>query len=261
MQETVTQGITVETIAILLVLSFTLISGFMLFSLREREGFTPTSVAKTLLISLVLLAVYFPIIMTLYYIAPAFMVSESPGIFVRILQDMNPLTVGFIAIILGFTIYFHTNYTPVTMHKAPALLTTLGILGTFVGIAVGLAHFSPYDIQNTVPTLIDGIKTAFWASAVGIFCAITVKFRDLLTENRRLRRTRKGVTVDDLVTTLAMLQQALAGEDEQSLLNQVKQARIDNNERLEKLTETIKTSEQASTAATIQHLANLKAAG
>lgn len=41
----------------------------------------------------------------------------------------------------------------------PALLTSLGILGTFVGIVVGLLDFKPDDIDGSIGTLLEGLKT------------------------------------------------------------------------------------------------------
>ena len=42
---------------------------------------------------------------------------------------------------------------------APTLLTSVGILGTFIGIVVGLMHFDPQDIDGSIAMLLDGLKT------------------------------------------------------------------------------------------------------
>ncbi|MGL5235144.1 MAG: hypothetical protein ACRC8Z_10385 [Empedobacter falsenii] len=54
----------------------------------------------------------------------------------------------------------------------PSMFTTIGILGTFGGIAYGLWFFNPDDIENSIPTLLNGLKTAFFASIAGIACSI-----------------------------------------------------------------------------------------
>ncbi len=51
-------------------------------------------------------------------------------------------------------------------------IVSLGILGTFIGIAVGLYHFDVTDIQSSMPALLEGLKTAFVTSGVGIFFSI-----------------------------------------------------------------------------------------
>jgi len=151
--------------------------------------------------------------------------------------DMNPITLWFIGVILSFAVYFHFKYTPAIIHKAPAILTTLGILGTFVGIAIGLEKFDANDVQKSVPALIDGIKTAFWASACGILCALTIKLRDALLDSSKktARTTPAGASINDLVAQLRSVQQALVGSDEFTLANQIRLARQDSNDRLDRI--------------------------
>jgi hypothetical protein len=85
--------------------------------------------------------------------------------FVKVVHEISFATEVFITIITLCAIYLHLKYSQSIAHKGPALLTTLGILGTFTGIAFELLDFNTNDIQKSVPELIEGIKTAFWASA------------------------------------------------------------------------------------------------
>lgn len=57
----------------------------------------------------------------------------------------------------------------------PSLLTSLGIFGTFVGIVYGLYDFDAYKIDESIPVLLEGLKTAFYTSIVGMFFAIAFK--------------------------------------------------------------------------------------
>lgn len=68
----------------------------------------------------------------------------------------------------------------------PGVLTGLGILGTFLGLTLGLSHFSTdYDVmQTSIMMLIDGIKTAFLTSIYGVVNSVV--FNWLL--RRRLHR-------------------------------------------------------------------------
>lgn len=57
----------------------------------------------------------------------------------------------------------------------PSLLTSLGILGTFIGLMRGLAGLDMTDaskIMEGIPTLIDGMKFAFATSVAGISCSL-----------------------------------------------------------------------------------------
>jgi hypothetical protein len=143
-------------------------------------------------------------------------------------------TAIFIAVISLCAIYLHLKHSPSIAHKAPAFLTTLGILGTFIGIAIGLLHFNTNDIQKSVPDLIDGIKTAFWASAWGILCALTVKARDIAFDGAKKisEKVSTGATINDLASLLKAVQQALVGDDESTLIGQIRLARQDSNDRM-----------------------------
>lgn len=57
---------------------------------------------------------------------------------------------------------------PYVYDSIPTVFTTLGVLGTFVGIYFGLRKFDVNDITGSIPTLLDGLKTAFTTSIWGI---------------------------------------------------------------------------------------------
>ncbi|MFM1858731.1 MAG: hypothetical protein RL133_231 [Pseudomonadota bacterium] len=86
------------------------------------------------------------------------------------------LEIGFIAAIAATTIYFHLRFDRFSVSHGPEVLTTMGILGCFTGITVALFSFNPNDIQQSVPSLLGGIRTAFWASLAGVFGALTLRF-------------------------------------------------------------------------------------
>ena len=48
------------------------------------------------------------------------------------------------------------------------------MLGTFVGIFIGLQGFDPNDIVNSVNDILVGLKTAFFTSIVGMSVATTL---------------------------------------------------------------------------------------
>ena len=57
----------------------------------------------------------------------------------------------------------------------PSLLTTIGILGTFVGIYIGLHEFNISNIDGSIPKLLSGLKVAFTTSIAGIVGAVFLK--------------------------------------------------------------------------------------
>ena len=54
------------------------------------------------------------------------------------------------------------------VEQLPSLIATLGVIGTFVGITIGLMGFDEKDIEGSIPTLLDGLKIAFFTSLLGM---------------------------------------------------------------------------------------------
>ena len=119
---------------------------------------------------------------------------------------------------------------------APMLLTSLGILGTFVGIVVGLVHFKPDDIDASIPALLEGLKTAFITSLVGMGSAILFK---VLTTTSLVAPPRKQAVISgfgpeeilgallEQTQMLLGLKTAISGAEETSLVGQLKLLRTD----------------------------------
>jgi len=68
----------------------------------------------------------------------------------------------------------------------PGFLTAIGILGTFVGLSVGLSQISPENLgtpeglRRSVVPLLDGMRLAFFSSIVGILSSILWSAADRL---------------------------------------------------------------------------------
>lgn len=77
----------------------------------------------------------------------------------------------------------------------PSMFTTIGILGTFGGIAYGLWFFNPEDIEKSIPTLLQGLKTAFFASIAGIALSIIFSKRISFVKNKN----EKGVLSNETI--------------------------------------------------------------
>lgn len=137
--------------------------------------------------------------------------------------------------LIGLT--FHIRWSRRSTALGPTILTTLGIFFCFTGIAWGLVYFDPNDVRSGVPHLLQGIRTSFWSSVIGIFWALTLKIRVALFGDATVAATggREEATVDDLAALLAQLNRSMAGDDDSSLLPQVKLLRADSNERIDRL--------------------------
>ena len=65
-----------------------------------------------------------------------------------------------------------TSVNPLLYESIPGVFTSLGVLGTFAGILAGLWQFDPENMDDSIPLLLDGMKTAFITSVLGIFFSL-----------------------------------------------------------------------------------------
>ena len=54
------------------------------------------------------------------------------------------------------------------IEQIPSFVSTLGVLGTFWGITIGLLDFDSKNLEASIPELLDGLKTAFFTSLAGM---------------------------------------------------------------------------------------------
>lgn len=64
-----------------------------------------------------------------------------------------------------------------------SISSTIGILGTFIGISIGLWKFDPYNITESVPMLLTGMKIAFLTSIVGMSGSMLMKYVAMKNED------------------------------------------------------------------------------
>ena len=105
---------------------------------------------------------------------------------------------------------------------APGVLTTLGILGTFTGVFIGLLDFDVRTINKSVPTLLEGLKVAFGTSIVGLAAAMVFRVtRPFLSK----QIVDEEVGVEEVVSELRLVKKALSGDEDSSLLTQFQKLR------------------------------------
>ena len=139
------------------------------------------------------------------------------------MEQFSAWTLGLMVLIAALTVFFHVfRYSNRTAEVAPNILTSIGIFGTFLGVALGLWYFDTSDIQGSVPKLMDGLKTAFWSSIVGLLGALTLKIRGAMSQTRRREKAQTRVaTIDDLDASLKHLADQMNPELEQGLPQQL----------------------------------------
>lgn len=84
----------------------------------------------------------------------------------------------------------------------PNLLTSLGILGTFMGLSRGLSSLNFADsaqLVEGIPTLLEGMRFAFGTSVAGISCSIVFNMLNRISQGSSYR------AIDDFVTSFTQL--------------------------------------------------------
>ena len=113
-------------------------------------------------------------------------------------------------LISGFAVLFHTRWDRQSVAIGPTILTTLGIFFCFLGIAIGLLNFDANDVKGSLPALLQGIRTAFWASVWGIGMALTIKARRAFGAPPALKEGQSsGATINDLVDQITKLNKSI----------------------------------------------------
>lgn len=155
-------------------------------------------------------------------------------------------TLALMAVIIVLTLYFHIfRYSNRTAEIAPNILTSIGIFGTFLGVAIGLWHFDTADIQGSVPKLMDGLKTAFWSSIVGLLGALTLKIRAALSQvGRRETSQTRVATIDDLDASLKHLADQFNQDNAQALPQQFQRNHLQTLDRLNAVINTLESYQE-----------------
>lgn len=98
----------------------------------------------------------------------------------------------------------------------PHLFPTLGILFTFLGIAIGLWNFDSNNIEKSIPELMNGLKTAFLVSIFGVALLVGFSF----WTNIKKKKLEEGILSDEtqaiknLIEVIKELRNDFASTDE-----------------------------------------------
>ena len=84
------------------------------------------------------------------------------------------INVAFTLLMLALSAWDLRSFAKGEHKDLKSLIMSIGILGTFVGIFVGLLGFDTRNLLDSVPTLLDGLKIAFYTSIIGMGLAIAL---------------------------------------------------------------------------------------
>ena len=137
-------------------------------------------------------------------------------------------------------VYFHLRFNATAVDSGPTILTTTGIFATFLGIALGLLHFDTANIQSSVPALLAGLKTAFWASVVGVGGALSLKLRQLVSGTpESVQNAHELDAVAAMLRELQYISALLREKNPEPLLAALMQSRLEHNDRMDRVHRTL----------------------
>lgn len=103
----------------------------------------------------------------------------------------------------------------------PVLLTTIGLFGTFVGIAIGLGSFDVNAVDSSLPQLLMGMKLAFWTSILGMACSIVYKIIQAFSGFFTSQEKYVGVSSDDIYNIMSEQHKVLTRQE--AILSNIKE--------------------------------------
>jgi hypothetical protein len=151
----------------------------------------------------------------------------------------NDITFGFSAAIMLVFLLAAISHVGRTSDKgsfsrtAPSILTSIGVLGTFLGIFLGLLDFDVARIDTSVPLLLEGLKVAFVTSIMGMFFAIIFKVFVSLSPKKQQSDDIGASDIHNVLVemrdsegaALEQIRKAISDESDSSLVTQLQKMR------------------------------------
>lgn len=124
-----------------------------------------------------------------------------------------------------------------TLNTIANTVVSLGILGTFLGIFLGLINFDVTNISASVPQLLTGLKTAFLTSIAGLISSLILKSYPQVygIQIPKSDSKKDEANIETMINLLSRIEKSIAGEGETTLVTQVQKLRTSNADRLDKL--------------------------
>ena len=123
-------------------------------------------------------------------------------------------------------------------------IVSLGVLGTFIGIFIGLQDFNPEDMKNSINSILLGLKTAFFTSIVGMGTALILSIIQKIFSKKSDNSTQKSLLLE-ISKKLDTLEKLDGSKDTDKVIVQLKQSQkiqIDTQNETVKIFNEIKKS-------------------
>ncbi|MEN8218177.1 MAG: hypothetical protein ABFS56_17770 [Pseudomonadota bacterium] len=142
------------------------------------------------------------------------------------------LILSFTAIMLWLAVKDQKSFLRGQPINYKTIIVSIGMLGTFLGILLGLLAFDSEHIRNSVPQLLEGLKLAFITSIIGMGLSLLLSLLQAKPDEKS--------KPDPIAALLSKIKQQLESLDKRSeTLNETVAAILEKNSEPSK-TEPIK---------------------
>ncbi|WP_047382180.1 MULTISPECIES: hypothetical protein [unclassified Cetobacterium] len=152
-------------------------------------------------------------------------------------QIITPMNIGFGVLMLGlFLISLKKMISkPKESTTIPNLIAGLGIIGTFLGIFMGLLQFDTINLDKSIPKLLEGMRTAFFTSLVGLVLSNILKSFQSKKIKEAIKNEKENVgevSLEKIATLMFEMKEAIVQSNKQ-----VVEAIVDIKENTQKTSE------------------------
>ncbi|MBX3042534.1 MAG: MotA/TolQ/ExbB proton channel family protein [Candidatus Kapabacteria bacterium] len=156
---------------------------------------------------------------------------------------LTPTNIIFVLVMFVITVIALIKYNnePAKLKTIAPFLIGIGVLGTFWGIFIALMDFDAAHIQESIAGLLEGLKTAFITSLVGMILSLIANAISQFSSSGNNQRgsnpletlinlQRESIAKQDELARsnnshLKMIEKALIGDGESTLLTQIQKLR------------------------------------
>jgi hypothetical protein len=143
-----------------------------------------------------------------------------------------------IMVSLFFISLFRIIKNPKQSTTIPNLLAALGIIGTFMGIFFGLLKFDTAKIDESIPSLLDGMKTAFLTSLLGLVLSNILKCLQSNFLKRQDKKDNNNLQNEislERVISLMFESNKIAADNTQNIVDALREMSEKNQENMNRL--------------------------
>jgi len=139
-------------------------------------------------------------------------------IILKALENGVNLTIVIMILLLAFIdLFFKKNLK--------SQIVSLGVLGTFIGIFMGLQNFNPDDMKNSIDTILLGLKTAFFTSIVGMGVALVLAIVQKLLKNETDEDEIQEILLREISTKLNFLEKLDSSQNSDKIIGELERLR------------------------------------